>query len=247
MTGGVCVLRLIRREMPGLNRGSAGGQPVPDRALIARATGDPDRTGEVDGSAEVDSRPVAAPREQPAVTGPGDDRRQANGKPGRARRDAAVLEDQLAWALGEVGRLRAEMTAARTAAAAADARAAWADREITALRTQAQMALAANLRWPPSWPGAADRADGRSRVHHRPALPAFQDPRGPAGLLARAAGGRAVMACPIPCQSGSPRSGPDPAMTWPLAIGQDIWFTNASLEISLTPFRWCRIAHYGGM
>ena len=57
--------------------------------------------------------------------------------------------DRLARALREAEQLRVDLAAARRAAWEAAAQSERMGRELAALRTQAQMALARNLRWPP--------------------------------------------------------------------------------------------------
>jgi hypothetical protein len=79
----------------------------------------------------------------------GYDRRQVEEFVDRSRREAADLRDRLARALREAEQLRVDLAAARRTTWEAAAQKERAARELSALRTQAQMALARNLRWPP--------------------------------------------------------------------------------------------------
>ena len=78
----------------------------------------------------------------------GYDRGQVEEFVARSRREATGVRDRLARALREAEQLRADLAAARRAAWEAAAQKERAARELAALRTQAQMALARNLRWP---------------------------------------------------------------------------------------------------
>jgi hypothetical protein len=78
----------------------------------------------------------------------GYNRRQVEEFVDRSRREAADLRDRLARALRETEQLRIDLAAARRATWEAAAQKERAARELSALRTQAQMALARNLCWP---------------------------------------------------------------------------------------------------
>jgi chromosome segregation ATPase len=78
----------------------------------------------------------------------GYDRGQVEEFVARSRREAASIRDRLARALREADQLRVDLAAVRRAAWEAAAQKERAARELAALRTQAQMALARNLRWP---------------------------------------------------------------------------------------------------
>ena len=78
----------------------------------------------------------------------GYDRRQVEEFVARSRREAASARDRLVHALREAEQLRVDLAAARRVAWEAAAQRERVARELAALRTQAQMALARNLRWP---------------------------------------------------------------------------------------------------
>ena len=78
----------------------------------------------------------------------GYDRRQVEEFVARSRREAAGIRDRLARALREAEQLRVDLAAAQRAAWEAAAQRERAAGELAALRTEAQMALARNLRWP---------------------------------------------------------------------------------------------------
>jgi len=80
----------------------------------------------------------------------GYDRRQVEDFVDRSRREAADLRDRLVRALREAEQLKVDLAAARRATWQAAAHKERVARELAALRTQAQMALARNLRWPPT-------------------------------------------------------------------------------------------------
>jgi len=99
----------------------------------------------------------------------GYNRRQVEEFVDRSRREAADLRDRLARALREAEQLRVDLAAARRAIWEGAAQRERVTRELAALRTQAQMAIARNLRWPPiqqdvdeqpaasmPWPGLTD-------------------------------------------------------------------------------------------
>ena len=95
-----------------------------------------------------DDKPGPAPEERFEVARRGYDRGQVEEFVARSRREATGVRDRLARALREAEQLRADLAAARRAAWEAAAQKERAARELAALRTQAQMALARNLRWP---------------------------------------------------------------------------------------------------
>jgi len=78
----------------------------------------------------------------------GYDRSQVEEFVARSRREAAGIRDRLVRALREAEQLRVDLAAARQTAWEAAAQRERAARELAALRTQAQIALARNLRWP---------------------------------------------------------------------------------------------------
>ena len=78
----------------------------------------------------------------------GYDRSQVEEFVARSRREAAGIRDRLVRALREAEQLRVDLVAARQTAWEAAAQRERAARELAALRTQAQIALARNLRWP---------------------------------------------------------------------------------------------------
>jgi hypothetical protein len=103
---------------------------------------------EEDRSGNADLLPGPVPEERFEVARRGYDRRQVEEFVARSRREAAGIRDRLARALREAEQLRVDLAAARRAAWEAAAQKERATRELVALRTQAQMALARNLRWP---------------------------------------------------------------------------------------------------
>jgi hypothetical protein len=118
-------------------------------ACIAAEAAAPPDAAEDDGSGNADLLPGPAPEERFEVAWRGYDRRQVEEFVARSRREAAGIRDRLARALREAEQLRVDLAAARRAVWEAAAQRERAARELTALRTQAQMALARNLRWPP--------------------------------------------------------------------------------------------------
>jgi len=127
--------------------------PLPRRdrgaARIAAEAVGPLASAEDDRSGNADLLPGPAPEERFEVARRGYDRRQVEDFVARSRREAAGLRDRLARALREAEQLRVDLAAARRAAWEAAAQKERAARELAALRTQAQMALARNLWWPP--------------------------------------------------------------------------------------------------
>ena len=99
--------------------------------------------------ADADALPGLAPEERFDITRRGYDRRQVEEFADRSRREAASMRSRLDHALREAEQLRIDLAAARRAAWEAAAQSERAAREVAALRTQAQMALARNLWWPP--------------------------------------------------------------------------------------------------
>lgn len=95
-----------------------------------------------------DDRPGPAPEERFEVARRGYDRGQVEEFVARSRREAASARDRLVHALREAEQLRVDLAAARRVAWEAAAQRERGARELAALRTQAQMALARNLRWP---------------------------------------------------------------------------------------------------
>jgi hypothetical protein len=92
------------------------------------------------------------------VTRRGYNRGQVEEFVARSRRDTASLRNRLAQALREAEQLRVDLATARRAVWEAAAQRERAARELVALRTQAQMALARNLRWPPPQQDVDDQA-----------------------------------------------------------------------------------------
>jgi len=126
--------------------------PRPRRArgaarITAEAAG-PLGPAEDDRSGNADLLPGPAPEERFEVARRGYDRRQVEEFVARSRREAAGIRDRLARALREAEQLRVDLAAAQRAAWEAAAQRERAARELAALRTEAQMALARNLRWP---------------------------------------------------------------------------------------------------
>jgi hypothetical protein len=104
---------------------------------------------EDDKSGNADLLPGPTPEERFRVTRRGYDRRQVEEFVAGSRREAVGLRDRLARAFREAEQLRVDLAAARRAAWEAATQRERAARELAALRTQAQMALARNLWWPP--------------------------------------------------------------------------------------------------
>ena len=104
---------------------------------------------EDDRSGNADLLPGPALEEPFKVARRGYDRRQVEEFADRSRREAASMRSRLDHALREAEQLRIDLAAARRAAWEAAAQSERAAREVAALRTQAQMALARNLWWPP--------------------------------------------------------------------------------------------------
>ena len=107
---------------------------------------------ERDMSANADRLPGPAPEDRFEVARRGYDRRQVEEFVARTRREVADMRSRLARALREAEQLRVDLAAARRAAWETAGQGERAARELTALRTQAQMALARNLWWPPPQP-----------------------------------------------------------------------------------------------
>jgi hypothetical protein len=105
-----------------------------------------------DTSADADLQPSLAPEDQFEVARRGYDRRQVEEFVARSRREVADMRSRLAHALREAEQLRVDLAAARRAAGETAGQGERMARELTALRTQAQMALARNLWWPPPQP-----------------------------------------------------------------------------------------------
>jgi hypothetical protein len=105
-----------------------------------------------DTSGNADLLPGPAPQERFGVARRGYDRRQVEEFVAQSHREAAALRDRLARALREAEQLKVDLAAARRVAWEAGAQRERVGRELAALRTQAQMALARNLRWPPPQP-----------------------------------------------------------------------------------------------
>jgi hypothetical protein len=101
-------------------------------------------------SGNADLLPGPVPEEPFEAARRGYDRRQVEEFVAQSRREAAGLRDRLAQALREAEQLRVDLAAARRAAWEAAAQKERLTRELAALRAQAQMALARNLRWPPT-------------------------------------------------------------------------------------------------
>jgi hypothetical protein len=125
--------------------------PRPDRgaARIAVQAAGPLGAAEDNGSGNAGLLRDPAPEERFAMARRGYDRRQVEDFVDRSRREAADLRDRLAQALREAEQLRVDLAAARRAIWEGAAQRERVTRELAALRTQAQMALARNLRWPP--------------------------------------------------------------------------------------------------
>src|SRR5690242_8191178 len=152
---------------------AAASLPHPRRdrgaARIAAEAVGPVAAAADDGGGNADLLPGPAPEERFEVARRGYDRRQVEDFVARSRREAAGLRDRLARALREAEQLRVDLAAARRAAWEGAAQRERVTRELAALRTQAQMAIARNLRWPPiqqdvdeqpaasmPWPGLTD-------------------------------------------------------------------------------------------
>jgi hypothetical protein len=101
-----------------------------------------------DSSGNADLLPGPAPRERFGIARRGYDRRQVEEFVAQSYREAVALRDRLARALREAEQLRVDLAAARRAAWEAGAQRERTARDLAVLRTQAQMALARNLRWP---------------------------------------------------------------------------------------------------
>ncbi len=127
-------------------------------ARIAVEAARPLGAAEDDRSGNADLLPGPAPEERFEVARRGYDRRQVEEFVDRSRRDAVSLRNRLAQALREAEQLRVDLAAARRAAWEAAAQRERVARELAALRTQAQMALARNLRWPPPQQDGDDQA-----------------------------------------------------------------------------------------
>jgi len=111
--------------------------------ITAEAAG-PLGAAEDDRSGNADLLPDPGPEERFEVARRGYDRRQVEEFVARSRREAEQL--------------RVDLAAARRAAWEAAAQRERVVRELAALRTQAQMALARNLRWPPPQQDVDDQA-----------------------------------------------------------------------------------------
>ena len=105
-----------------------------------------------DTSGDADLLPGAAAEERFEVARRGYNRRQVEEFVARSRREVADMRSRLARALREAEQLRVDLAAARRAAWETAGQGERMARELTALRTQAQMALARNLWWPPPQP-----------------------------------------------------------------------------------------------
>jgi hypothetical protein len=125
--------------------------------ITAEAVG-PLGAAEDDRSSNADLPPGPGPEERFQVARRGYDRRQVEEFVARSRREAAGIRDQLARALREAEQLRVDLAAAQRAAWEAATQRERVARELAALRTQAQMALARNLRWPPPQQDVDDQA-----------------------------------------------------------------------------------------
>jgi hypothetical protein len=117
-------------------------------ARIAAEAAGPLDAAEDDRSGNADLLPGPAPEERFEVARRGYNRGQVEEFVARSRRDTASLRNRLAQALREAEQLRVDLADARRAAWETAAQREQAARELAALRTQAQMALARNLRWP---------------------------------------------------------------------------------------------------
>jgi hypothetical protein len=118
-------------------------------ARIAAETAGPLGPAEDDRNGNADLLPGPAPEERFQAARRGYNRGQVEEFVARSRRDTASLRNRLAQALREAEQLRVDLAVARRAVWEAAAQRERAARELVALRTQAQMALARNLRWPP--------------------------------------------------------------------------------------------------
>ena len=131
---------------------AAASLPHPRRdrgaARIAAEAAGPLGPAEDDRSGNAHLLPGPAPEEQFEVARRGYDRRQVEEFVARSRREAASARERLVHALREAEQLRVDLAAARRVAWEAAAQRERVARELAALRTQAQMALARNLRWP---------------------------------------------------------------------------------------------------
>ena len=152
---------------PGQDRGAVSIGTEPAGPLGVAAGNPPARAGRVyrrqrpgasqvttapaedDMSGNADLLPGLAPEEGFEVARRGYDRRQVEDFVDRSRREGAGMRNRLSQALREAEQLRIDLAVARRAAWEAAAQRERVTRELTALRTQAQMALARNLWWPP--------------------------------------------------------------------------------------------------
>jgi hypothetical protein len=100
----------------------------------------------------VDGNPSDRAEDRFEVARRGYDRSQVEEFVARSRREVADMRSRLARALREAEQLRVDLAAARRAAWETAGQGERAARELTALRTQAQMALARNLWWPAPQP-----------------------------------------------------------------------------------------------
>jgi cell division septum initiation protein DivIVA len=101
-----------------------------------------------DTSGNADLLSGAASEERFEVARRGYNRGQVEEFVARSRREAVGMRNRLVKALREAEQLRIELAAARQAAWEAAAQKDRVARELSALRTQAEMALARNLWWP---------------------------------------------------------------------------------------------------
>jgi hypothetical protein len=141
-------------------------RPRRDRgaARIAAEAAGPLGAAEDDRSGNAGLLPGLAPEERFEVARRGYDQHQVEEFVARSRREAAGIRDRLARALREAEQLRIDLAAARRAAWEAAAQRERVARELAALRTQAQMALARNLRWPPAQHDVDDQATSSMRL-----------------------------------------------------------------------------------
>ena len=102
-----------------------------------------------DTSGNADLLSAAASEERFEVARRGYDRGQVEEFVARSSREAVSMRNRLVKALREAEQLRVDLAAVRRAAWEAAAQRERVARELAALRTQAQMALARNLWWPP--------------------------------------------------------------------------------------------------
>jgi hypothetical protein len=102
-----------------------------------------------DTSANAGLLPDVSLEDQFKVAWRGYDRRQVEEFVAGSRHEAADMRSRLARTLREAEQLRVDLAAARRAAWETAGQGERAARELAALRTQAQMALARNLWWPP--------------------------------------------------------------------------------------------------